>query len=117
MLPKRKQGKERRASRWRSPAHLKWIRGFHCYRCGSDVNIEAAHVRIGSGAGMGQKPDDWRCIPLCSPMDGSGCHDRQHQIGERTFWAGVDIEAVLEEFARASPKSREIAMVKRERGG
>jgi hypothetical protein len=50
-------------------------------------------------------------------MDGSGCHDRQHQIGERTFWAGVDIEAVLDEFARASPKSREIAQVKRGRGG
>ena len=117
MLPRRKEKAPKRASRWRSTAHLNWIRGFVCHRCGSDVNVQAAHVRIGSGAGMSQKPDDWRVVPLCNPTDGSGCHALQHQQGERTFWKGVDIETVLEEFAAASPRAAQIRAEKAARNG
>lgn len=75
--------------------------------------IEVAHVRIGSGAGMAQKPDDWNTCSLCKD-----CHQRQHSIGERSFWAGANIDpvALVNEFAKASPKAREIADAKRERG-
>lgn len=109
MLPRRKAKPERRSSRWRSPAHRAWIRGFHCCICDSATAVECAHVRIGSGAGMGEKPDDWRTVPLCHE-----CHAIQHKDGERTFWAlwGAqaqnNIEALIDAFCKASPKAREI---------
>lgn len=74
--------------------------------------IEVAHVRIGSGAGMGQKPDDWRTVSLCRD-----CHSLQHSMGERSFWndTHIDVEKLIEAFCKASPKAREIAAAKRER--
>ena len=72
--------------------------------------IEVAHVRIGSGAGLGEKPSDFRAVPLCS-----GHHRRQHEIRERTFWAGIDLDGLLEAFCKASPKASEIRQAKRER--
>lgn len=121
MLPPRKAPKAKRETRWRSDSHRKWIRGFHCCVCGSDTNIEAAHVRIGSGAGLSQKPDDWRVVPLCggpnsNATGGPGCHDTQHRVGERTFWADKDVEALIRAFIKASPKKAEIEQVMRERG-
>jgi hypothetical protein len=79
-------------------------------------NIEAAHVRLGSGAGIGQKPDDWRAVSLCagphSNADGQlGCHNRQHIVGEETFWNGRDVEALIAAFIKASPKRAEIERV------
>ena len=65
---------------------------------------------MNSGAGMSQKPDDWRTVSLCSE-----CHSRQHNIGERTFWRGIDVERLIEAFIAASPKRREIEQVRRER--
>lgn len=120
MLPRRIPKPSKRASRWKSLAHRDWIRGFACCVCGSTTNIEVAHVRIGSGAGIGQKPDDWRTVPLCAGPNASadghlGCHNRQHTVGERTFWAGFDVETLLDEFARQSPRATQIKIAKRER--
>lgn len=121
-LPRRipkvtKPGKE--GKRWRSPAHTTWVRGFACCVCGSTTNIAAAHVRLGSHAGMGQKPDDWRTVPLCdgpfADINGKqGCHNRQHSVGEQTFWlwARIDHEALIEELCRASPKATDIRRVR-----
>ena len=74
--------------------------------------IEVAHVRLGAGAGMGQKPDDWHTVSLCSQ-----CHQRQHSTGERSFWSSANIDpiALADEFAKASPKAADIASVKRMR--
>jgi len=72
--------------------------------------IEVAHVRIGSGAGMSQKPSDYRMVSLCSE-----CHQRQHNIGEATFWRGRDVEALVAAFIAASPRKLEIAQAQRER--
>jgi|SRR5574340_1117855 len=110
MLPKRIAKPPKRENRWKSPAHLAWIRGFHCCNCGSATNIEAAHVRMGSGAGMGFKPHDWRAVPLCGGS--SGCHQRQHTVGEKTFWEGRDVEALINEFCKASPKAAEIRSIR-----
>lgn len=122
MLPRRITVAAKRSLRWRSPAHTTWVRGFHCCVCGSATNIEAAHVRLGSNTGIGQKPDDWRVVPLCagpnSNKDGHlGCHNRQHIVGEKTFWgdAEVDPEALLLELAKASPKAADIRRIKQER--
>ena len=105
MLPRRVPKPAKRASRWRSQAHCNFVRSHACCACGSDSGIEVAHVRIGSGAGMGQKPDDWNTISLCRD-----CHARQHQIGEPSFElvTSINMMDLAEEFAKASPKAMEI---------
>lgn len=113
MLPKRIPKEPKRSTRWRSPAHCNFVRSHACCVCGSTTAIEVAHVRMGSGAGMGQKPDDWNTLSLCKI-----CHAIQHRHGEQTFWnsAKIDPHALAEEFSKASPKSSEIRKVKAERG-
>lgn len=111
MLPRKLPKKAKRATRWRSQKHCNFVRGHACSACGSDVAIEVAHVRIGSGAGMGQKPDDWRTVSLCKE-----CHHTQHNQGERTFWtaAQVDVDAMIDAFCKASPCAAEIRSVRNE---
>ena len=113
MLPPRIPKKAKRASRWRSQAHCNFVRSHACSACGSATAIEVAHVRIGSGAGIGQKPDDWNTVSLCGGVE--GCHARQHREGERSFWKGRNVEALIEAFIKASPKRHEIERVQRER--
>ena len=62
--------------------------------------IECAHVRLGSHAGMSQKPDDDRTISLCRD-----CHASLHRLGEATFAKiyGLDLQALAAEFAAKSP--------------
>ena len=60
---------------------------------------------------MGQRPDDFRTVSLCKP-----CHVSQHENGERTFWKGRDVEALIEAFCKASPKAADIRRVRAERG-
>ena len=96
-----KQAKE--GGRWKSPAHLKHVRSHACVYCDATAPIEAAHVRNGSDAGMGRKPSDFYAVPLCKP-----CHQRQHNLGEVTFWRGHDPQAIIAELIRTSPKRREI---------
>ena len=102
-LPPRLAKKPKRSSRWRSQAHCNFVRSHACSACGATSAIEVAHVRIGSGAGMGEKPHDWRSVSLCRT-----CHARQHTIGEPAFWKGRDVEALIDAFCKASPKAREI---------
>lgn len=102
-LPRRIPKPAKRASRWKSIAHRDWIRGFVCCTCASPVGIEVAHVRLGSGAGMGQKPDDWRTVPLCRD-----CHQNQHTMGEETFWKGRYVEELIDQFCKASPRAAQI---------
>lgn len=109
MLPKRIPKAPKRASRWRSQAHCNFVRSHACSACGSVQAIEVAHVRLGSGAGIGQKPDDWRTVSLCKI-----CHGSQHQMGELTFWDGIDVERLIGEFCKASPKRHEILDAQRE---
>ena len=111
MLPPRIPKKPKRASRWKSTAHRDFVRSHSCCNCGSIANLEVAHVRLGSGAGIGQKPDDWRAVSLCQD-----CHRHQHLIGEQTFWAEQDIEALIRAFIAASPRRAQIEQIMRERG-
>jgi hypothetical protein len=75
--------------------------------------IEVAHVRNGSGAGIGQKPDDWHTISLCRE-----CHAEQHRLGERAFEKryGINMAEMAAQFAKASPKRHEIEAIMKERG-
>ncbi len=113
-MPRRIPKPAKRASRWRSQAHCNFVRSHECstpYCLGRP--IEVAHVRIGSGAGMGQKPDDWNTISLCQFH-----HGIQHRDGEASFAKafGIDLSALAAEFAAKSPKAAEIRAIQRERG-
>lgn len=111
-LPRKTPKPAKRASRWRSPAHCNHVREHGCSigQCTSGEPTEVAHVRMDSGAGVGQKPDDWRTVSLCRFH-----HQQQHNVGERTFWAGLDVEQLIADFIATSPKRREIEAVQRER--
>ena len=119
ILPSRIPKKRRREQRWRSPAHCSHVRSFACANCGSTVNVECAHLRMGTNTGMGQKPDDWNSTPLCGGP--SGCHTRQHMVGEPSFWdsyafaKGHTVFRLIEELIRTSPKRADIERIRKER--
>jgi hypothetical protein len=113
-LPK----KPKRDGRFRSQRHLNHVRGHACVVCDASAPIEVAHVRIGSGAGMGQKPHDYLTVSLCKQ-----CHQRQHNVGEVAFWAdawhnGLSVSAddLIDEFIRTSPVRAEIEAHRRDNG-
>ena len=113
-LPPRQAKKAKRSTRWRSQAHLAYVRSFQCALPGCvGLPIEAAHVRLGSGAGLGQKPSDWRAVGLCSHH-----HRTQHEQGEATFWgtyhraSGQSVDDLIDALCKGSPKAREIKAVR-----
>lgn len=112
-LPRKIPKTPKRSNRWRSQAHCSFVRGHECCvpRCPGRP-IEVAHVRRGSDGGMGQKPSDWNTISLCREH-----HAEQHRIGEQSFEKrhGINMRALADEFAAASPKAAEIRATKRER--
>jgi len=67
--------------------HLAFIRQLPCVACGKGAPSEAAHVRTGTDSGAGMKPADRYAVPLCS-----GCHAKQHRIGELGFWSALRID-------------------------
>jgi len=97
--------KPKKAKRFRSPAHLKFVREHACCACHSYDQIEAAHVRSGTDGGMGMKPGDYWVISLCR-----ACHARQHAIGEGPFEeeTGIDTKYLARQFVNVSPKRREL---------
>lgn len=103
MFPRKIPKAPKRASRWRSQAHAKHVRSHACAMCDSTTNVQFAHLRLGSGAGIGQRPDDWRATSLCAD-----CHRRQHEVGEETFWKGRDVEALIDFYCRTSPRRKQI---------
>ena len=66
--------------------------------CGG--RMHAHHVRVASGGGMGMKPGDRWCVPLCGSH-----HSELHTGGARTFEAryGVDLRAMAARLATLSP--------------
>jgi hypothetical protein len=95
-------------------AHCNFVRSHNCCVPGcSGRPIEVAHVRNGSGAGISQKPSDWHTLSLCRDH-----HSEQHRIGEQSFEKrhGIDMTELAREFAKASPKRREIEEAMKEGG-
>lgn len=80
-----------RAEAWfRSEIHLAWIRTKPCLCCGRSSHVAAAHISKGTDGAKAVKPSDIFTVPLCDAYLGSwafdGCHQRQHSLGEVTFW-------------------------------
>lgn len=112
MLPRRIPKAPKRASRWRSQAHCNFVRSHECSVPGCDGRpIEVAHVRRGSGAGIGQRPHDFFTLSLCREH-----HSEQHRIGEQSFEDrhGINMSDLAEEFAKRSPRSAEIREARNE---
>lgn len=79
-----------KTERLRSPRHLAWVRTLPCSVPGCDSDdIHAHHVR--KGAGIGLKPADGNCTPLCFEH-----HAEIHLNGSRTFEIrhGVDLSVI-----------------------
>lgn len=102
MLPqRRKHNSTRVKEKFRFPSHCAWVRGFACSVPGcEEVPIEAAHVRVGTGGGMGHKPHDKWVISLCREH-----HSEQHRIGESEFERRhcISMMKLAEQFAAKSP--------------
>ena len=77
------------------PKHLRFVHGLPCLICG--LPGEAAHVRYASiqhgkpETGMGRKPDDRWCCPLCPAHHREG-PDAQHGTSERQWWIDHKID-------------------------
>ena len=75
--------------------HIAFIRTLNCCICGDNTSTEAAHVRMADRSigkpicGIGIKPDDKWCLPLCSTH-----HRAQHEQGEKKFWLGWEKDPV-----------------------
>lgn len=76
MFPKTKRIEDKK--------HLKLIRQLPCCICGR-VGVEVHHIRMGNNGGIGRKPGDSLCVPLCSMH-----HRELHNTGERRFWGNLD---------------------------
>ena len=125
MIPKRLKRPKmglREPSVIRCPGHMRWVRGFECSITGKEAEwvdvdsrtiytmmhvcegrIEAHHVREGSNGGVGLKPDDSTCVPLCATA-----HKRGHDGGWKTFekeWR-VDLTDIAERLWKQSPHRR-----------
>jgi hypothetical protein len=79
----------------RDESYLKDIRNCPCLHCGMEGFSEAAHVRMASGyhrkaSGMGKKPEDRWCLPLCAEAHRLA-RDAQHNRSEREFWNDLGI--------------------------
>lgn len=86
-----------REPRVECPAFLAFVRRKPCCACHAPAPNQAAHLRMTDAAhpekrsvGIGEKPSDRWCNPLCS-----SCHldgpDAQHRGNEREFWQRVGI--------------------------
>lgn len=72
----------------RSKPHRKFIASLPCCVCGLEGSTQAAHIRYENGGGMGLKPCDSYCLPLC--VD---CHAEQTYHGETKFWGKARVTA------------------------
>ena len=91
-----------KTERHRSPRHRAWVRTLPCSVPGCDSDdIHAHHVR--KGAGVGMKPADGNCAPLCFDH-----HSEGHLIGWRTFEVrhGLDLSAIAARLWAQSNQQR-----------
>lgn len=84
------------------PQHRRHVRRHMCIVPGCEnLDIQCCHIRLGSHAGMGQKPPDYLTYPGC----GSVHHEEQHAIGEAAFEKkyGVNLRQAARQLVMTSP--------------
>ena len=81
---------------YQNEAYKGWIRMQPCAKCGM-VGFSVAHHERGlGGGGVGMKPPDYYCVPLCN-----NCHYERHTTGYLTFWEGYSPPMVVIEYLSA----------------
>jgi len=85
-------------SRVRDKNYLRWLAQFPCVICNvKDGTVVSHHVRVGQAGGVGLKPGDDNCLPLCNTH-----HMELHNypLGEETFLTvnGIDHEEKTKEY-------------------
>ena len=78
---------------WRLPKYLAAVRKVACSTCHESRKSHPHHIRFGTAgrmAGLGRKPPDWFCVPLCV-----WCHTslHNHRHGEEEWWRSRAIDA------------------------
>lgn len=106
--PKKKGKSGRQGEVKRDANYLALVRKCPCLACDCDPAGVAAHVRMSRAgkpiAGMGIKPGDQWCLPLCD-----ACHvsspNAQHVVGELKFYSdlGLDPIVICQRLYSASP--------------
>jgi hypothetical protein len=75
----------------RDPAYRRFIKRLPCVGCGTTWWIDPAHT---GSHGLGQKSDDYSCIPLCRK-----CHQEYDACPWKfVFKHGLDIPALIQMF-------------------
>ena len=72
---------------WKSKKYRIWISEQPCLKCGS-FSVSAPHHEDNGfwNSGMGMKPPDTQCLPLCHD-----CHiNKRHNMGPEEFWGEID---------------------------
>lgn len=75
---------------FRNRKYLEFIRKQPCILTGRDfteTDVVAHHIRLGAGAGVGQKPSDYRTIPLTAEK-----HVELHNTGEKMWFLCHNID-------------------------
>jgi len=76
----------------RSVVHRRFVAAISiCLGCGAEGPCEAAHVRNKTDGGTGLRTSDKFTVPL-GALGNCGCHHRQHQTGEASFWGALGID-------------------------
>lgn len=75
-----------RQPRLHDPGFLAFLRTKPCCVCMKSPPSEACHIRMGL-TGIGRKPDDSRCVPMCQFH-----HREQHSVGEYAFWKNLGLD-------------------------
>jgi len=81
-----------KAKPWRSKKYREGISSLPCIICNRQGPNDPHHLRALGNGGIGQKPDDCWCIPLCRKH-----HNEIHSLGAGTFQKkyGVDLNLCL----------------------
>lgn len=75
-----------KTERLRSPCHLAWLRTLPCSVPGcTGEMVQAHHIRVRAGVGL--KPSDRHCAPICLEHHAEG-----HQGGWRSFEIKHDVD-------------------------
>jgi len=74
---------------YRSKKYLAFIDSKPCLICGRASTHH--HVRLYGGGGVGMKPPDNYCVPICVK-----CHTQLHAMPERDFWSYSNIDICVE---------------------
>jgi hypothetical protein len=81
---------------WISPKYRKYISEQPCLMgCGTG-ELSAPHHEDNDffNSGMGTKPPDTQCLPLCND-----CHiNKRHRMGAEEFWGDIDYKREMVNF-------------------